>query len=138
MARKSKKERIAELERKVNELDPQKIAERAVKNLRELPKDIQEQIRGIIRSETENLNDRLKKNVEEIEAVKEKINSLRNRIRENGKKVLTGIFKEIEKVFGPIFKIEADGAKEVEETEKVDTTTEKDEVVEDLLEQKTD
>ena len=104
ISKKKLNERITELERKVNELDPQKIAEKAIRNLEELPKDIQEQIRGIVRSETENFNDRLEKNKTEIEAQKEKLNNLRSRIKENGQKVVNGISDVLKEVFGPSFK----------------------------------
>jgi len=112
ISKKKLDERITELEKKVNELDPQKIAERAVKNLRELPKDIQEQIRGIIRSETKNLNDILEKDKIEIAAQKEKLENLRSRIKENGQKVINGISNVLKEVFGPSFKEIPNGPEE--------------------------
>jgi len=117
-------ERITKLERKVSELDPQKIAERAVKNLRELPKDVQEQIRGIVQSETENLNDRLEKNETEIEAQKEKLNNLRSRIKESGQKIINGVSNALKEVFGPSFKeIPNEPEKQTTEEETSDNGT---------------
>lgn len=103
LARNLKREGI-KLNKQLAELDPQKIAERAIKNLKELPKDIQEQIREIIRSETENLNDRLEKNKTEIEAQKEKLNNLRSRIGENGRKIINSILNVLKEVFEPSIK----------------------------------
>jgi len=106
------KKENAKLRKKVKQLDPQKIAKEAIINLKELPKDIQEQIRGIIQSKTKNLNDRLEKNEKETEAQKEKLENLRSKIKENGRKVVKGIFDVLEEVFGPIPKEKP----EVEET----------------------
>jgi len=98
------RKKTAKLRGKIEQLNPQEIAKRAVKNLEELSENIQEQIRGIVRSETENLSDRLKKNETEIEAQKEKLDNLRSRIRENGQKIVNGIFGVLKEIFGPILK----------------------------------
>ncbi len=91
-------ERITELEREVSELNPQKIAKEAIKNLEELPKDVQGQIRGIIRSETKNLNDRLENIETEVEARRKELDSLRSGI----KKVIESISSLFGEVSGPI------------------------------------
>ena len=125
ISKKKLAKKITELEEKINKLDPQKIAKEAIKNLEELPKDVQEQIRGIIRSETENLNDRLGKNETETKAQKEKHNNLCSRIKENGRKVVNGIVCVLEEVFGPILKEKPEETISPDEPETEETSDDK-------------
>jgi len=53
------KKRVSELEKKVNELSPEKFPE-------ELPENIKEQIKAIVRSETEKLSDDIKQTHAEL------------------------------------------------------------------------
>lgn len=91
------KKALADLEREINNLDPKKIAQDAIKNLGELPRDVQEQIRGIVRSEIGNLPDRLDENVKKIDEQKAKIEEFISSSKKLVKMILPIIVSRIEK-----------------------------------------
>jgi len=99
--------KINRLKAEVKKLDPEQISQRVDEEINKLQRATagsDERLREIVQQETKDFNDRLKKNETEIEAQKEKLDNLRSRIKENGKKVVNGIFNVLEEIFGPILK----------------------------------
>lgn len=119
MARISKKKRIAELEKRVSGLEAEKFPE-------ELPENIKEQIRGIVRSETERLSDDLDKVRKDSQTINAQLVELTEKVRkffsstqETTKMVVTdaqGILNKLKEVLSEsFFEEKAEEAPEAQE-----------------------
>ncbi len=99
----SKKKRIAKLEEKVGKLGREKFPE-------ELPENIKEQIRGIVRSETKKLSDGLNQTREDLNTTNTQLTELTGKVkkfisstREITKTVAQGVWNNLKEALGKDF-----------------------------------
>ena len=93
ISKKKLKEELTELQKKVKELDSKKFPE-------ELPENIKEQIRGIVRSETEKLSNDLDKVRKDLNTTSDQLIELTGKVKKFislTRKITKTIFQEIEK-----------------------------------------